>query len=155
MGSLFARAWCGGLAVAAMVLAASPGAAELPVLERYTLDSLGERCGVVYHLYDQSFGGGDAQARIRLRRSRNSGRLFLRVSRVVRQGHISFALLGERVEVRGFSFDDTLLYERVFEGLERDGIYFGDSRSGRWVRTLPGIPPAVRRIEVTFYGNYE
>ncbi|MFN3649374.1 MAG: hypothetical protein ACK47B_07305 [Armatimonadota bacterium] len=155
MSSLVSRTLRLGLVLVALVVSAAPAAEELPVLERYSLDSLGERRGLVYELYDQSFGGGDAEARLRLRRTRSAGSLTVRVSRTVRRGQVSFALLGERVEVRGYSGDDQVLYSRDFAGLEKEGIYFGDSRSGNWVRKLSGIPAEVRRIEVTFYGNYE
>lgn len=141
--------------LAAAALLPRPAAAQLPLLEKYTLESLGEQRGLVYDLYDQSFGGGDAQGRIQLRRQGSSRTLYLRVWRRVRAGHTSFALLGERVEVRGFDVEGSVIFSRDFTGLTEEGIYFGDGSSGTWLRTLREIPPAVRKLEVTFLGNYE
>jgi hypothetical protein len=134
--------------------ASLPAGEPLPLLEKYTLDTLGEARGVTYDLFDQSFGGGDARSRLLLIRRGGSRTLTLTVWRRVRAGTTSFALLGERVEVRGYE-GDSLIYSRDFAGLEQEGIFFGDSRSGNWRRTLKDIPLAVRRLEVTFLGNYE
>jgi hypothetical protein len=141
--------------LAGLVLSMGPAGAQLPLLEKYTLESVGERRGSAYELYDQSLGGGDAEARLELRRESASTTLSLRVWRKVRRGDSSFALLGEKVEVRGFDLEGTQIFSHDYSGLEKDGIYFGDSRSGRWQRTLRGIPAGVRRLEVTFLGNYE
>lgn len=128
---------------------------DLPLLERYTLESIGQGPGRVYEIYDRSFGGGDAQSRLRLRRERRGHLLELRVWRRVLPGQVSLALLSERVEVRGYDRDDRLILSRDFAGLQRDGIHFGDSQSGTWRRVVAGIAPALWRLEVTFLGNYE
>ena len=141
------------LTVSTIVLAGS-ASAQLPLLEKYTLDSVGEGRGTVYDLRDRSLGGGDANAAIRVRRSGSTILLSLRVWRRVPRGRTSLALLGEKVEVRGYD-GEALVYLRDFEGLEADGIFFGDSQSGDWRRTLRDIPAVVRKIEVTFLGNYE
>jgi hypothetical protein len=142
------------LSIALALLTPGTGAAQLPVLEKYILDSLADGRGTSYDLYDRSFGGGDASARLLVRSSGGSRTLTLRVWRRVPRGRTSFALLGEKVEVRGFE-GDALVYSRDFEGLKGEGIYFGDSSSGNWRKTLRDIPAAVRKIEVTFLGNYE
>ena len=144
-----------GALFAGLVLWSVPSAAQLPLLEKYTLESIGERRGTAYQVYDQALGGGDAEARLELRRESSSGTLYLRVWRKVRAGQVSFALLGEKVEVRGFDGEGTQIFSHDYAGLEKEGIHFGDSRSGKWQRTLRGIPSAVRRVEVTFLGNYE
>ena len=141
--------------LATAALPVRPAAAQLPVLEKYTLETLGERRGTLYELHDASLGGGDAQSRLRLRRAGDTLTLSLRVWRVVPPGRISFALLGELVEVRGYSFEGSLVYSRDFAGLEEEGVYFGDSRSGDWRRTLRDLPLTVKRLEVTYFGNYE
>jgi hypothetical protein len=145
--------------VAAVLIAAAaparPAAAQLPLLEKYTLESTGDRPGVAYELFDQSLGGGDAHSALKLSRGRTSAGLLLKVWRVVRPGQTSFALLGERIEVRAYDFEGTLVFSRDLVGLEKEGIHFGDSKSGRWFRKLTGIPLSVRRVEVTYLGNYE
>jgi hypothetical protein len=146
------------LALAALLLLlfdAQHAHAQLPLLERYTLESLSLRRGTVYELQDGSLGGGDAQARLHFKREKDAGTLRLRVWRRVPAGTTSFALLGERIEVRGYDFEGTTVFSRDFVGLDRDGIHFGDSRSGTWQRTLRKVPAAVTRIEVAFLGNYE
>lgn len=145
-----------GAVVLALAILTGPSAfAQEPLLEKYTLESTGHRSGLAYQLYDQSLGGGDAHTRIELRRNRSAATLLLRVWRQVRPGNTALALLGERVEVRCYDLEGTLIFSRDFVGLEDEGIYFLDSRSGNWQRRLTGIPLDVRRVEVTFIGNYE
>jgi hypothetical protein len=139
----------------ATLAAGIPARAQMPLLERYTLDSILDRKGTVYHLEDASLGGGDAHTELRFRRESGGGTLYLRVWRRVTSGNISFALLGERVEIRGYDQEGTVVFSRDFAGLQEEGIYFRDSQSGTWRRSLRGVPATVTKIEVTFLGNYE
>lgn len=149
------RAVAGAQLLVAALLAAIPAAAETPLLERYVLDSLRAGRGPAYELTDQSLGGGDAHSQLRYRRGSGGGTLTLRVWRRVPRGNASFALLGERIEVRGYDFEGTVVYSRDFVGLQQEGFLFGDSQSGDWRRTLRSIPASVRKLEVAFFGNYE
>ena len=130
---------------------------ELATLERYNL-RVGENSdGVAATLRDKYFGNGTARAVLsyidtapRNNPSKETGRLSLLVTRHVPRGTITFALLCFEVDVRGYDAADTEIYTQTLPGFT-----FGDSKSGRYAKTLREIPLTVARIEVTFRGNYE
>jgi hypothetical protein len=129
-----------------------------PVLERYSLFVGQDSDGVNVDVADNYFGAADTRARIRFRdstpRHRNlggiSGRLSIDISRVVPPETIVFALLCNRVEIRGFDSGGTLVLSR-----DLPAFTFGDSQSGHYVQTVRAIPLAVGRLDITFFGNYE
>ena len=57
--------------------------------------------------------------------------------------------------MRGYDSEGTVVFSRDFEGLEDEGIFFRDSRSGNWARTLRQVPATVVKLEVAYFGNYE
>lgn len=150
------------LAVALALVTLAPGLASVlraqqpPILESYSLQ-LGttDAAGVTAHLVDDFFGHGSARARLlyvapmTIDDPTATGTLALRVWRRVPRGQITFALLVDGVEVRGFSAGGLvgIWYLPSFA--------FGDSASGNWNRTIDDVPANVLRIEVTFFGNYE
>ena len=130
---------------------------EAPILERYILGVGNNSDGVATVHYDKYFGNGTARASVTYFDRKpaadptaESGVLVLGVARFVRAGEITFALLVFDIEIRGFDADGTLVYSS-----DLDGFTFGDSRSGRFTKTLRNIPATVSKLEVTFRGNYE
>jgi hypothetical protein len=142
--------WAGFLGPTAF----AQGTPEDPVIEDYVVahgGSLGSpSSGVDAVLFDEFFGNGDAKALVKLQTRKDSRQLTLRVWRQIRRGEFSFALLVFRIEIRGFDALDEPIYAR-----ELGGFTFGDSSSGNWLRTLKDLPEDIRRIEITFIGNYE
>jgi hypothetical protein len=145
------------LAILAPILAGVLRAQEEPILDSYSLQvGSADAVGVTAHVVDDFFGHGDAHARLlfvgpkKFQDPTSTGTLSLRVWRKVPRDTISFALLADRVEVRGFDAEGELVESR-----ELPGFVFGDSASGKWNRTLEAIPADVARIEVTIFGNYE
>lgn len=125
-----------------------------PLLEIYSISHGGHSsatsAGLKATLADQFFANGTAQAKITFRTEPNASCLFLRVWRKVAPDEIVFALLVDRVEVRGYDSTDTLVYSR-----DLGGFVFGDSQAGRWSRTLRDLPANVQRIQISYFGNYE
>lgn len=133
------------------------GQVQEPVLERYVLQvGSTESFGAEAVLFDRFFGHGTARSRHvftgppTLEDVDGTGRLVLRVWRIVDDDEITFALLVFRVEVRGFDAEGMLAYSRTLKGFT-----FGDSESGEWRRVLQDIPAEVIRLAVTYFGNYE
>src|SRR5687767_6391236 len=124
------------------------------VLEEYIIGhggTLGGPSGGINAvLLDDFLGNGDAKALARLDTRENPGTLTLRVWRKVKRGDFTFALLVFRVEIRGFDAAGEPIYQH-----ELGGFTFGDSASGNWTRTLRNIPEDIRRLQITFVGNYE
>jgi hypothetical protein len=134
-----------------LLAAASPAPAQETVLERYAFEPGENAGGVRLELFDRQLGaGGSAKSRIRFSGSDGAATLNLRVSRRVAPGELVFALLVFKVEVRGYDASGATIYSR-----DLDGFTFGDAQSGKWTQTLTGIPAAVTRVEVIYYGNYE
>lgn len=127
--------------------------AQEPVLERYHIRHGGDQGGgpeFAALLVDGAFGNGTARASIVLSFHEDAGSLSLRVWRRVRPGEITFALLVFDGRVRGYDGDGNLVYARNL-----GGFVFGDSQSGYWSQRLNDLPAAVRRLSITFFGNYE
>ncbi|MDQ2695383.1 MAG: hypothetical protein M3Z21_08400 [Pseudomonadota bacterium] len=127
--------------------------AQVPVLERYHIRHGGDQGGgpeFAALLADGSFGNGTAKATVVLSFYEDAGSLSLRVWRRVRSGEITFALLVSRGIVRGYDGDGNLVYSHDLEG-----FVFGDSQSGKWSQRLSDLPASIRRINITFLGNYE
>jgi hypothetical protein len=114
-----------------------------PILERHTLEPA-QNADV--KLFSKFFGGGSASLRIHFTRAA----LELAVWRKVPSGTITFALLVDRVEVRGRSADGRVVYTKNLPG-----FVFGDSASGFWKETLTDLPASVSTLSVAFFGNYE
>lgn len=127
--------------------------AEEPVLESYTIGhggNLGARPdGVAATLTDKFLGNGTAKARIKLKAKEDSGTLSLRVSRSVGRGKITFALIVERIEVRGYDAAGALVYVR-----DLGGFVFGDSKSGKWEEKIEDLPLEAQQVRIIFIGNY-
>ncbi len=128
--------------------------AREPVLEEYRIvhgGTLGgPTSGLHASLFDRYFANGDAKASMIFETKKDEASLRLKVWRTVPEGHTSFALLVFRVEVRGYDSGESVVYSKNLEGFT-----FGDSQSGRWWTKLDGLPPAIRKMTVTFIGNYE
>ena len=120
------------------------------VLETYILGIGNSPIDVKASLSDGSFGGGDAESSLNYSVKGNSGKLRLRVQRTVPDGNVSFALLVFGIEVRGYDADGDLILKESLEPFS-----FGDSASGNWSKTIRGIPAAISKLEVRFFGNYE
>jgi hypothetical protein len=118
-----------------------------PVLERYAMQPPGFSDITTFSRY---FGGGSASARYRYVRGETSSSLTLQVWRFVPPGFITFALLVDRVEIRGYDSDRKLIYSR-----DLAGFTFGDSASGFWCRRLTDLPMDLAVLEFNFFGNYE
>jgi hypothetical protein len=130
---------------------------EEPILERYTLGVGVHSDGVAAVLSDRFFGGGTAQAVLayldtapRKNLIDLSGSLVINVSRRVRTGEVTLALLCTGVRVRGL---DAAGSEMFVE--ELPPFTFGDSQGGRYTQVLRKISLFVSTVEVTFFGNYE
>jgi len=132
--------------VAAADLERAPTPAE-PVLERHVLEPA-ELADV--KLFSKSFGGGSASMRIQFVRNETSRALHLAVWRKVPSGTITFALLVDRVEIRGRNSEGRVVYSK-----DLPGFVFGDSASGFWKETLTDLPPGIVSLSVAFFGNYE
>lgn len=127
--------------------------AQEPVLERYSIGHGGDQGGdpeFAALLADGAFGNGTARAFVRFTLHDETGRLSLKVWRIVRSGEITFALLVSHSRVHGYDATGTLVYSRDLEG-----FVFGDSQSGKWSQHLKDLPVDIRRIRITFFGNYE
>jgi hypothetical protein len=131
--------------------------AQEAVLEHYVLGVGQNSDGVATALGDKYFGGGTARAAVSFidtARRQNpddaSGNLVLFVTRQVRPGEITFALLCFGVQVRGFDSEGTQVFSR-----DLPGFTFGDSKSGRYTKVVRAIPIRTSKLEVTFLGNYE
>lgn len=111
-----------------------------PLLERHVL-----QVGDV-KLYNRTFGGGTASLKIRL----TTTQMTLAVWRKVPRDTIAFALLVDRVEIRGFAAEGRTVYRR-----DLPGFTFGDSASGNWTETLSDLPAGTASVSVAFFGNYE
>ncbi len=126
---------------------------DSPILETYRLSHGGtlggSPSGIIATLNDQQFGNGTARAAIQFGTRPNNAYLAMQVFRRVPTGHIVFALLVMRVEVRGFDNDGNLVYTR-----DMPGFIFGDSQSGVWTQQLRDLPATVYKIHITFVGNY-
>ena len=130
---------------------------EHPVLEQYTLGVGQNSDGVITAHYDKYFGGGTARAAVtfldrslRQNPDGTTGVLVLHVSRFVPPGTITFALLVFGIEVRGFDAEGNEVYKQ-----DLPGFRFGDSASGRYTKTLRGLPLSISSLEISFRGNYE
>jgi hypothetical protein len=131
--------------------------AQEAVLEHYVLGAGQNSDGVAAALTDKYFGGGTARATVsfidtdrRQNPEGTSGNLLLFVTRQVRPGEITFALLCFGVQVRGFDSEGTQVFSQ-----DLPGFTFGDSKSGRYTKVVRAIPLTTARLEVTFLGNYE
>lgn len=123
------------------------GDLQEPVLERHVLEPA-ELADV--KLLSRTFGGGTAGMRIHFLRDPVSVKLSLAVWRKVRSGTIAFALLVDRVEIRGRDAEGRLQYARTLPGFT-----FGDSASGFWKERLSDLPRGIATLSVAFFGNYE
>ena len=141
------------LVVSLVVAPEATGAQELePILETYTIGHGGDfgAGGLTAVLRDRNLGNGTAETHIVLSPTADGSQLALRVTRRVRPGEITFALLVFRVEIRGHGAEGELLYSR-----DLDGFTFGDSSSGRWFERLRDLPAAIAQLTISFVGNYE
>lgn len=123
-----------------------------PVLETYSVAHGGDggAAGLTAVLLDKNLGNGTAEARIVFSPTATGNQLALKVTRRVRRGEITFALLVFRVEIRAYDAQDAPVYSR-----DLDGFTFGDSSSGRWFEKLKDLPADIARLTISFVGNYE
>lgn len=128
--------------------------AQQPVLETYSINHGGNQStklsGVDAELSDKFFGGGTTRAHIRFVAEDVSGSLSLLVFRTVEPGQTVFALLVNRIEVRGYDAAGGQVYAR-----DLNGFVFGDSQPGIWSQELEDLPVTAQQIKIAFFGNYE
>jgi hypothetical protein len=135
-------------------LAQDPGE---PVLDKYIFGVGQNSDSIAAALHDRFLGNGTALVGLfwmdserRANADESSSTLAIVVSRTVKPGQIVFALLCDRVELRGFDADGNQVYSKDLEG-----FVFGDSAGGRYKKTLRDLPLIISRLEITFLGNYE
>lgn len=145
------------LAVNAALLLPAYAQQPEPVLEQYTFGMGQNSDGISAALHDKSLGRGTAKVTIGfadVSPQRNSnlskGTVVINVSRKVAKGHVVFALLCDRIEVRGSNAAGEQIYSS-----DLPGFTFGDSKGGNYHKTLRTLPLAVCTLQITFFGNYE